>query len=156
QGLTMRLLFLKTAIAAAAVTIIAGCAVTQGDINSVYDASHQTATDAMNADPRPIPLVEDVDSAFLGDRQVPVAYDASLPAIFRERTVTMPANVGIKQIATLVSNATGYSVHLSPDVYVPRESLVPRESSGDGKTTSFSGGAGRNNYEEPVFTQAYT
>ncbi|MFC0403135.1 type II secretory pathway protein [Paraburkholderia rhizosphaerae] len=152
----MRMLFLKTAIAAAAVTIIAGCAVTQGDINTVYDASHQTATDAMNADPRPIPLVEDVDSAFLGDRQVPVAYDASLPAIFRERAVTMPANVGIKQIATLVSNATGYSVHLSPDVFVPRESLVPRESAGDGKTTSFSGGATRNNYEEPVFTQAYT
>ncbi|MDQ7980373.1 type II secretory pathway protein [Paraburkholderia sp. SARCC-3016] len=152
----MRMPFLKTAIAAAAVTIIAGCAVTQGDVNAVYNASHQTATDAMNAEPQPLPLVEDVDSAFLGDRQVPVAYDASLPAVFRERQVTIPANLGVKQIATLISNATGYSVHLSPDVFVPRESLVPRESTGDGKTNGVSGTVGRNNYEEPVFAQAYT
>ena len=88
----MRMPFLKSALAAAAITIIAGCAVSQGDINAVYDASHQSASDAMNAEPQPLPLVEDVDSAFLGDRLVPVAYDASLPAVFRERQVTIPAD----------------------------------------------------------------
>lgn len=152
----MRMLALKAAIAATAISTIAGCAVTPGEVNTTYDAGHRAALDALNAEPLPLPLVEDVDTAFLGDRQVPVAYDASLPAVFREKQVTLPANLGLKQIATLISNATGYAVHLSPDVFVPRESLVPREATGDGRTNGVAGGAGRNSYEEPVYAQAST
>ncbi len=78
----MRMLALKAAIAATAISTIAGCAVTPGEVNTTYDAGHRAALDALNAEPLPLPLVEDVDTAFLGDRQVPVAYDASLPAVF--------------------------------------------------------------------------
>ena len=118
---------LKTAIAGACSLVIAGCAVTQGDVNSAYDAANGAASAAMSNLPGSMALVEDVPTAFLGDRLVPVAYEATLPATFREKRITMPANLDINQIANLVSGATGYAVHLSPDVFVPRSSLVPRE-----------------------------
>jgi type IVB pilus formation R64 PilN family outer membrane protein len=102
-------------------------------------------------------LVEDVPSAFLGDRMVPVAYEATLPAVFRDKHVTMPANMDINQIASLISTATGYPVHLSPDVFVPRSSLVPRESaSGDGKASAAPVASGAKSYEKPVYTQPFT
>lgn len=87
----------------------AGCAVTQQDVNASYDAAHRTISDALGKGPTPMALVEDVPTAFLGDRLVPLAYEATLPAVFRDKTVTLPANLGIRQIATLISTATGYA-----------------------------------------------
>src|ERR1700756_1477839 len=125
---------LKTAIAGACSLVIAGCAVTQGDVNSAYDAANGAASATMANLPGSMALVEDVPTAFLGDRLLPVADETTLPAPLREKKVTMPANIGIRQISTLISGATGYPVHLSPDVFVPRSSLVPRESA-DGNVT---------------------
>ncbi|BCF95128.1 type II secretory pathway protein [Paraburkholderia largidicola] len=153
----MRLSFIRTAIAAASLLAVAGCAVTQSDINAAYDAANKTGIDALDGVPGSMSLVEDVPSAFLGDRMVPVAYEATLPAVFREKHVTMPANTDINQIASLISTATGYPVHLSPDVFVPRSSLVPRESaSGDGKTAAAPVASGAKSYEKPVYTQPFT
>lgn len=111
----MRVHLLKSTVAIAAALMSAGCAVTQQDVNDSYDAAHRTISDALGKGPAPMALVEDVPTAFLGDRLVPLAYEATLPAVFRDKTVTLPANLGIKQIATLISTATGYPVHLSPD-----------------------------------------
>ncbi|APA90437.1 type II secretory pathway protein (plasmid) [Paraburkholderia sprentiae WSM5005] len=150
---------LTTGLAAACSLMIAGCAVYQSDVNSAYDGVHRTASDAMANLPGSMALVEDVPTAFLGDRLVPVAYEAKLPATFREKKVTMPANIGIKQISTLISGATGYAVHLSPDVFVPRSSLVPREaagSSGGKGATVGSNGSSSANFEEPVYGQVFT
>ncbi|MPW10887.1 type II secretory pathway protein [Paraburkholderia sp. CNPSo 3155] len=144
---------IKTGLSFACSLMIAGCAVNQSDINASYDAAHRTGSDAMANLPGSMALVEDVPTAFLGDRLVPVAYEAKLPATFREKKVTMPANIGIRQISTLISGATGYPVHLSPDVFVPRSSLVPRESAGGNVTTRGSNG---NAYEEPVYGQVFT
>ncbi|XUW93749.1 type II secretory pathway protein (plasmid) [Burkholderia sp. M6-3] len=141
---------LRTSIAAACLLVIAGCAVTQGDVNSAYDSANSSASAAMNNLPGSMALVEDVPTAFLGDRLVPVAYEATLPATFREKRITMPANLDINQIAKLVSGATGYAVHLSPDVFVPRSSLVPREGA-----SSTMGGAGGSNYEKPIYAQVF-
>ncbi|WP_225031150.1 type II secretory pathway protein [Paraburkholderia sp. XV] len=153
----MRLSFIRTAIAVASLLSIAGCAVTQSDINAAYDAANKTGIDALNGVPGSMSLVEDVPSAFLGDRMVPVAYEATLPAVFRDKHVTMPANMDINQIASLISTATGYPVHLSPDVFVPRSSLVPRESaSGDGKASAAPVASGAKSYEKPVYTQPFT
>lgn len=153
----MRLSFIRTAIAAASLLAIAGCAVTQSDINAAYDAANKTGVDALNGVPGSMSLVEDVPSAFLGDRMVPVAYEATLPAVFRDKHVTMPANMDINQIASLISTATGYPIHLSPDVFVPRSSLVPRESvSADGKAAASTLGSGAKSYEKPVYTQPFT
>ncbi|MFP3554742.1 type II secretory pathway protein [Paraburkholderia sp. SIMBA_049] len=153
----MRLSFIRTAIAAASLLTIAGCAVTQSDINAAYDAANKIGIDALNGVPGSMSLVEDVPSAFLGDRMVPVAYEATLPAVFRDKHVTMPANMDINQIASLISTATGYPVHLSPDVFVPRSSLVPRESaSGDGKASAAPVASGAKSYEKPVYTQPFT
>jgi type IVB pilus formation R64 PilN family outer membrane protein len=143
---------LKIALAAACSLVIAGCAVSQGDINSAYDSVHHTASDAMANLPGSMALVEDVPTAFLGDRLVPVAYEATLPATFREKKVTMPANIDIRQISTLISGATGYAVHLSPDVFVPRSSLVPSPLS-DGKGTTTANGTRE---EIPVYGQVFT
>ncbi|WP_018432854.1 type II secretory pathway protein [Paraburkholderia atlantica] len=149
---------IKTGLSVACSLMIAGCAVNQSDINAAYDGAHRTGSDAMANLPGSMALVEDVPPAFLGDRLVPVAYEAKLPATFREKKVTMPANIGIKQISTLISGATGYAVHLSPDVFVPRASLVPRESaSSNGKgATAGSNGLGSTGYEEPVYGQVFT
>ncbi|MGF6292723.1 hypothetical protein QFZ98_004584 [Paraburkholderia youngii] len=143
---------IKTGLSVACLLMIAGCAVNQSDINAAYDGAHRTGSDAMANLPGSMALVEDVPTAFLGDRLVPVAYEATLPATFREKKVTMPANIGIRQISTLISGATGYPVHLSPDVFVPRSSLVPRESAGGNVTTKGSNG---NAYEEPVYGQVF-
>ncbi|KWK05999.1 type II secretory pathway protein [Burkholderia ubonensis] len=145
----MRMHLLKSAVAIAAALLAAGCAVTQQDVNDSYDAAHRVISDALAKGPASMALVEDVPTAFLGDRLVPLAYEATLPAVFREKTVTLPANLGLKQIATLVSTATGYPVHLSPDVFVSRDSLVPGQ--GDGKTQSSGAKT-----EEPVYRQAFT
>ncbi|MGG2041506.1 type II secretory pathway protein [Burkholderia gladioli] len=145
----MRVHLWKSAFAIAATLMAAGCAVTQQDVNDSYDAAHRTISDAMGKGPAPMALVEDVPTAFLGDRLVPLAYEATLPAVFRDKTVTLPANLGIKQIATLISTATGYPVHLSPDVFVPRASLVPGQTEAKGQNNSAR-------TEEPIYPQAFT
>ncbi|TGP40209.1 type II secretory pathway protein [bacterium M00.F.Ca.ET.228.01.1.1] len=148
--------FLRTATAVACSLIVAGCAVTQGDVNSAYDSANSTASAAMNNLPGSMALVEDVPTAFLGDRLVPVAYEATLPATFREKRITMPANLDINQIANLVSSATGYAVHLSPDVFVPRSALVPREdASSNGKGFSPLGGGSGSAYDKPIYAQIF-
>lgn len=151
----MRMHLLKSTIAVAAAVAMAGCAVSQHDVDESYDAAHRTISDAFANGPSSMPLVEDVPSAFLGDRLVPLAYEATLPAVFRDKSITLPANLGIKQIATLVSNATGYPVHLSPDVFVPRDALIPRPTTGDGKSSNQNTVTSKV-YEEPVYNQAYS
>jgi type IVB pilus formation R64 PilN family outer membrane protein len=127
QGVTiLRYTKIRAIAAAISVLAIAGCAVTQSDVNDAYKKSTADGMNAMADGPQSQPLVEDVDTAFLGDRLVPLAYDATLPAVFRDKTVTFPARLPLKQLASMVSSATGYPVHLSPDVFVPVQSLVPR------------------------------
>lgn len=146
---------MKALAAAVAMLALAGCAVTQEDVNRSYDAAHQAVLDAMGNGPESMPLVEDVPTAFLGDRLVPVAYEATLPAVFREKNVTFPANLSVKTIATMVSSATGYPVHLSPDVFVTRDRLVPGVPSGDGKGTGVNVQNGKT-YEEPTYALPFT
>ena len=109
---------------------LVGCAVSQSDVNHAYDVANSDATKAMGSGPDSMALVEEVPTAFLGDRLVPVAYEATLPAVFREKSVVFPGNLPLSKIATFVSSATGYPVHLSPDVFIPREALIPRTNGG--------------------------
>jgi type IVB pilus formation R64 PilN family outer membrane protein len=120
----------QAAVSILVATILTGCAVSQKDVNHEYDAATHDATRAMSGMGDSMPLVEHVSTAFLGDRLVPVAYEATLPAVFRDKTVTLPANLPITRIATLVSDASGYPVHLSPDVFIPRDALVDAVTGG--------------------------
>jgi type IVB pilus formation R64 PilN family outer membrane protein len=122
----MRLTKIKSAVAMLVAISLTGCAVSQWDVNHAYDALNAEGAKAMGNGPESMALVEDVPTAFLGDRLVPVAYEATLPAIFREKTVVFPGNLPLSKIATLVSSATGYPVHLSPDVFIPRDAFIPR------------------------------
>ncbi|WP_028214412.1 type II secretory pathway protein [Paraburkholderia mimosarum] len=147
----MRLYPIRTLIATASVVMIAGCAVTQGDVNSAYDQGNATASAALDGAGNSIPLVEVVPSAFLGDRPVPLAYEATLPAVFRDKKVTFPPKLDVRTLATLVSNASGFPVRVSPDVYIPRDSLIPRASNDDKSTPASLGGAKTS--EVPVYDQ---
>ncbi|TCK33440.1 type IVB pilus formation R64 PilN family outer membrane protein [Paraburkholderia sp. BL8N3] len=155
----MRQTKLNTAIALLVVASLAGCAVSQSDINQAYDAVHADATKAMGSGTESMALVEEVPTAFLGDRLVPLAYEATLPAIFRDKTVVFPGNLPLSKIATLVSSATGYPVHLSPDVFIPREALIPK-TAGNGNAQPQQpqpgmlggNGAAKSNVE-PIYAQ---
>jgi type IVB pilus formation R64 PilN family outer membrane protein len=122
----MRLTKIKSAVAMLVAISLTGCAVSQWDVNHAYDALNAEGAKAIGNGPESMALVEDVPTAFLGDRLVPVAYEATLPAIFREKTVVFPGNLPLSKIATLVSSATGYPVHLSPDVFIPRDAFIPK------------------------------
>ena len=155
----MRQTKLNTAIALLVVASLAGCAVSQSDINQAYDAAHADAAKAMGSGTESMALVEEVPTAFLGDRLVPLAYEATLPAIFRDKTVVFPGNLPLSKIATLVSSATGYPVHLSPDVFIPREALIPK-TAGNGNAQPQQpqpgmlggNGAAKSNVE-PIYAQ---
>ncbi|SDR54342.1 type IVB pilus formation outer membrane protein, R64 PilN family [Paraburkholderia fungorum] len=147
----IRHLKFKFLTASVASFVLAGCAVTQEDVNSAYDAAHRAMNAATANGPESMALVEDVPNAFLGDRLVPVAYEAGLPAVFRDKSVTFPANIKLRTLATMVSSATGYPVHLSPDVFIPRDTLIPHVGS-DGKGAGLSLGK---TSEEPVYAQPF-
>jgi len=141
----------QAAISLLVASVLTGCAVTQSDVNKAYDAATRDASQAMAGVGDSMPLVEHVQTAFLGDRLVPVAYEATLPAVFREKSVTFPANLPITKIATLVSDASGYPVHLSPDVFIPREALIDT-AAGSGAPNGVAGRVANSNVE-PVYHQ---
>jgi type IVB pilus formation R64 PilN family outer membrane protein len=148
----MRLTKIKSAVAMLVALSLTGCAVSQFDVNHAYDAANADASRAMSGVPESMALVEDVPTAFLGDRLVPVAYEATLPAIFREKSVTFPGNLPVSKIATLVSSATGYPVHLSPDVFIPRDALIPKTNGGGVSVPMPSAALAKTNVE-PVYAQ---
>ncbi|BBQ02715.1 hypothetical protein BSFA1_78430 (plasmid) [Burkholderia sp. SFA1] len=150
----MRLTKIKSAIAILVAASLTGCAVSQSDVNHAYDATNAEATRAMGNGPESMSLVEEVPTAFLGDRLVPVAYEATLPAIFREKSVVFPGNLPLSKIATLVSTATGYPVHLSPDVFIPRDALIPKTNGGNGQSAPMQPQALAKSNVEPVYAQA--
>ncbi|MEM5370950.1 type II secretory pathway protein [Paraburkholderia azotifigens] len=118
----------KAAVSLFVASTLTGCVVSQSDVNNAYDSATHDATHAMAGMGESMPLVEHVPTAFLGDRPVPVAYEATLPAVFREKSVTLPANLPLSKIATMLSDAAGYPVHLSPDVFIPRDALIETSS----------------------------
>ncbi|WP_250866513.1 type II secretory pathway protein [Caballeronia sp. INSB1] len=150
----MRLTKIKSAVAILVAASLTGCAVSQSDVNHAYDATNAEATRAMGNGPESMSLVEEVPTAFLGDRLVPVAYEATLPAIFREKSVVFPGNLPLSKIATLVSTATGYPVHLSPDVFIPRDALIPKTNGGNGQSAPMQPQPMAKSNLEPVYAQA--
>src|SRR6202166_1079440 len=143
----------KTAVTLLVASALSGCAVSQLDVNRAYDAANADGAKAMGDGPQSMQLVEEVPTAFLGDRLVPVAYEATLPAVFREKTVTFPANLPLSKLATLVSSATGYPVHLSPDVFIPREALIPKTGVAATPSRIVAGVSEQNNVE-PIYKQS--
>jgi type IVB pilus formation R64 PilN family outer membrane protein len=144
----------QAAVSLLVASMLTGCAVSQGDVNGAYDAATRDASGAMANMGDSMALVEHVPTAFLGDRLVPVAYEATLPAVFREKTVTLPANLPITKIATLVSDASGYPVHLSPDVFIPREALIDSTSgSSGGQANMLAKAQAATANVEPVYRQ---
>ena len=102
----MRLTKIKSAVAILVAISLAGCAVSQSDVNHAYDASQRRsnarrwATGRGGSHVRSLKKCRPRSSA---TGLVPVAYEATLPAMFRERRVVFPGNLPLSKIATLVS-----------------------------------------------------
>src|ERR1700692_3548221 len=143
----------KTAVTLLVAAALSGCAVSQLDVNRAYDEASADGAKAMGDGPQSMQLVEEVSTAFLGDRLVPVAYEATLPSVFREKSVTFPANLPLSKLATLVSSATGYPVRLSPDVFIPREALIPKTGVAATSSRNLAGLSEQNN-GEPIYKQS--
>src|ERR1700750_2201022 len=98
----------QAAVSLLVASTLTGCVVSQTDVNNAYDSATRDATHAMSGMGESMPLVEHVQTAFLAARLVPVAYEATLPAVFREKSVTLPANLPLSKIATMLSDVAGY------------------------------------------------
>lgn len=137
----------------AAALLLNGCAVSQRDVNQAYDARQADMKAAYGDGPGSMPLVERVSTAFLGSKPVPLAYEATLPAMFRERTVSFPAGLKLSQIASQISLAARMPVRLSPDVFISRSALVPGASGQTGKIATPGSNLPQ---EDPVYPLAYS
>lgn len=130
-----------------------GCAVSQRDVNQAYDARQADMNAAYGDGPGSMPLVEHVSTAFLGSKPVPLAYEATLPAMFRDRAVSFPAGLKLSQIASQISLAARLPVRLSPDVFIARSALVPGASGQSGKVAVSGNSLPQ---EDPVYPLAYS
>jgi len=139
----------------ALISLLSACAVSQGDVNKAYNSAQATVESNLNSMPESMPLVEDVTTAFLGDRFAPVAYEATLPPVFRQKLVTFPPNVGITTIAQLLSTTSGYPVHLSPDVFMSPDLFIPQqEQAATGKQVAPAAAAALGStHQEPIYHQ---
>jgi len=153
---------LRVCVVLALVGLLSACAVSQSEVNKAYKDDEATVNQNIDNGIESMALVEDVESAFLGDRMAQVAYEATLPPVFHQKLVTFPANITISTISQLVSSASGYAVHLSPDVFMSRDLLIPRDESNRGAAPQNSGtqasGVQRglavtSNRDEPIYKQ---
>ena len=129
---------LRVCVVLALVGLLSACAVSQSEVNKAYKDDEATVNQNIDNGIESMALVEDVESAFLGDRMAQVAYEATLPPVFHQKLVTFPANITISTISQLVSSASGYAVHLSPDVFMSRDLLSPRDESKRSRRSTIS------------------
>lgn len=122
------------------VLLVAGCGtVTQEKIDNSATEMRQRveAHRHAQANREPLPLIEHLHGSFLGTNTVPLAYAASLPAIFRDNDVTLnfPARgasngkVNLSTIAARITEVTRLPVRIRPDVFISAKSLVKSSAS---------------------------
>jgi hypothetical protein len=69
-------------------------------------------------------LVERVRGTYLGGESVPLAYDATLPAIFSDVTLAFPGRTNLATVGERITEVTKLPVRLRPDVFITAKSLV--------------------------------
>jgi type IVB pilus formation R64 PilN family outer membrane protein len=82
-----------------------------------------------------------VKGAWMGASKLPAANAAPLPAAFHEEvTLKFPDRPSIATIAERITKVTGVMVKLSPDMYIPSSSLVPKGGSSTGSSAPTAAG----------------
>lgn len=116
----------KNAVVVLALASLGGCAVTQSDVNKRAQKLHSQMTDqlAAQAIAPPAALVERVRGSYLGGESIPLAYDATLPAIFSDVTLAFPGRTNLATVGERITEVTKLPVRLRPDVFITAKSLV--------------------------------
>lgn len=116
----------KTAAALAVVSMLAGCAVSNSDVKQRAEQLRVQITEqaAAQENKAPEPLVERVRGMYLGAASIPLAYDATLPAVFNDVTLSFPGRSNLATVGERITAATKIPVRLQPDVFISARSLV--------------------------------
>jgi type IVB pilus formation R64 PilN family outer membrane protein len=117
---------IKKAVVVLALASLGGCAVTQTDVNNRAQKMHRQISDqlATQANTPPAALVERVRGSYLGGESVPLAYDATLPAVFSDVTLAFPGRTNLATVGERITEVTKLPVRLRPDVFITAKSLV--------------------------------
>jgi type IVB pilus formation R64 PilN family outer membrane protein len=117
-------------LALAIAATLTGCAVSPREVSDAAKDREDTITSARKGldTTSPLPLIQHVHTAFLGSQSTPVAYEATLPPIFRSENAHLryPAlgSVPLGTIAQKIQEATKIPVRIDPDVLLPTKSLL--------------------------------
>ena len=97
-------------------------------VDTTYQAAAKEAVQkhasiaAVNRDRK---LVKHVHGNWLGVKVKPLAQEATLPPVFKEKvTLSFPGRVNLRTIAERLTKVTGLGVTLKPDVFLPLSTFV--------------------------------
>lgn len=110
-----------------AMAILAGCAaVPQADVAKRAQQMREEMESRVSSQAAAPahPLVERVRGSYLGGESVPLAYDATLPAIFSDVTLAFPGRTNLATVGERITEVTKLPVRLRPDVFITAKSLV--------------------------------
>jgi type IVB pilus formation R64 PilN family outer membrane protein len=74
------------------------------------------------------PLVQRVRNPYLGTQPINLAYEATLPPVFRDVTLRFPGRSNLSTVAARITEATKLPVHIRPDVFLSAKALVASAS----------------------------
>lgn len=118
--------FAKSVVALAAVSALGGCAVSNSDVKKRATEMQAKITEqvAVQENKPAEPLVERVSGMYLGAASIPLAYDATLPAVFNDVTLSFPGRSNLATVGERITEVTKIPVRLQPDVFISPKALV--------------------------------
>lgn len=125
--------FKQLIAAVTAIGYLAGCTtVTNGDVAVRADNVTRQIQELKTAQANKpaAPLVQRVRGPYLGTQAINLAYEATLPAVFREVTMRFPGRANLSTVASRITEITKLPVRIRPDVFVSARSLVNSGMSG--------------------------
>lgn len=110
-------------------TTISGCAyeIKKKNIEEIH-ASTESLIKNKTKEAMPFtvrPVFVKTQKLWLGNKAIPLAQEASLPAVFSENvTLVFPGRMGLAAVAEKITKATGIPVRLQPDVFMSRSMFI--------------------------------
>lgn len=116
----------KVVLVLAALSAVGGCAVSSNQVNQrATDLQAEMAQQVAAQENKPAePLVERVKGVYLGAAAIPLAYNATLPPVFSDVTLSFPGRTNLATVGERITEVTKIPVRLQPDVFISAKSLV--------------------------------
>ncbi|QOU76432.1 Outer membrane lipoprotein BfpB (plasmid) [Janthinobacterium sp. HH102] len=151
---------MKNYIFSLVIIAISGCAnVSQEMVDNRAREMSETISDKIKERDNKVsePLVKHYDVPYLGSATIPLAYDATLPAVFRDVTLNFNGRTNLTTIGERIFAATGIPVRLRPDIFIPMATLVSGGiSSKEQNAQALPGSIPKQNFMMPSFSNADT